>query len=160
MIDAEEFLEQVKFTENKIETRLCEKQKWEDLAYKLTSNSGESITLINSNGKLELHNSEKVQTSGRSDSMATAVTMCLQEIEKINNAVAELVDVKENVLSTIEKLKSPIECSVLYKRYFEYLTLQEVADEFGYSYTWASTTVDRARDNLQKILDKKERAGS
>jgi hypothetical protein len=154
MIDAEKYLEQVEFIENKIENRLCEKQKWEDLAYKLTSNSGETIAIINNNGKLELHNAEKVQSSGRTDTMAIAVEMCLQEVEKINGIVAELVKVKENVLLTIEKLKSPIEYSVLYKKYFEHLTLQEIADVYGYQYTWATTTHGRAKANLQKILDK------
>lgn len=153
MVDVEIYLKQVDFIEKKIENKLNDKQQWEDLAYKLTSNSGESVQIINANGKLELHNSEKVQASGRSDSMATAVIECLRVVEEINGAVAELVRFKAEFEATIEKLNSVIEYDILYKRYILHIEFSDIADLYGKEYTWATTNHGRAKANLQKILN-------
>ncbi len=153
MIDAENYLKQVEFIDKKIENKLSEKQQWEDLAYKLTSNSGESVLIENSNGKLELHNAEKVQASGRGDSMSTAIIECLRVIEEINGVVAELVRTKEEIETTIEKLQNPTEYDVLYKRYLLHIELKDIADLYGKEYTWATTTHGRAKANLQRILN-------
>lgn len=159
MINVEEYLKQVDFIDKKIENKLSEKKQWEELAYKLTANSGESVLIQNSNGKLELHNAEKVQTSGRSDSMTTAIIECLRVVEEINEAVAELVRVKAEFEANIEKLQSVDEYDILYKRYILHIELKEIAELCGKEYTTITTAHGRAKVNLQKILNKKEKAG-
>ena len=158
MIDVEEYLLQVDFIDKKIENKLSEKQQWEDLALKITASSGESILIRNANGKLELHNAEKVQASGSGDTMAKAIIECLRVVEEINEAVAELVKAKAEFEANIEKLHSINEYDILYKRYLLHIELKDIAELYGKEYNWATTTHGRAKANLQRVLNKKEKA--
>jgi len=158
MVDVEKYLKQVDFIDKKIENKLSEKQQWEDLAYKLTANSGESVLIRTANGKLELQNAEKVQASGRGDTMSKAIIECLRVVEEINETVSELVRVKTEFEKTIERLSSITEYDILYKRYLLHIELTDIAELYGKEYTWATTTHGRAKASLQRILNKKEKA--
>ena len=159
MIDIEEYLKQVDLIDKKIDNKLNEKKQWEELALKLTANSGESVLIRNAKGKLELQNAEKVQTSGNADSMANAIIECLRVVEEIVETVAELKRVKAEFEANIEKLQSVTEYDILYKRYLLHIELSDIAELYGKEYTWATTTHGRAKANLQRVLNKKEKAG-
>ena len=154
VIDVEKYLEQVDFIDKKIENKLSQKQQWEDLAYKLTANSGESVLVRNASGKLELQNAEKVQASGRGDTMSKAIIECLRVVEEICGVVDELVKVKTEFEKTIEQLQSITEYDVLYKRYLLHIELTDIAELYGKEYTWATTTHGRAKASLQRVLNK------
>ena len=159
MIDVEEYLKQVDFIDKKIDNKLNEKKQWEELALKLTASSGESVLIRNANGKLELHNAEKVQASSNGGTMANAIIECLRVIEEIVETVKELKRVKAEFEANIEKLHSINEYDILYKRYLLHIDLKDIAELYGKDYNWATTTHGRAKASLQRVLNKKEKAG-
>lgn len=137
--EAQIFLEQVERLDARIKNKLIEKQQWKDIALGITANM----------------DGERVQSSGAKDKMANAVTKCVDMEAEIDSLVDELIDTKKKVIQTIEQLYSPTEYCVLHKRYIQYKSLQEIADDYGRDYGWATTTHGRALKSVQDILDRK-----
>ena len=138
MIDAKTYLRQVELLDSKIRNKLIERQQWQDIALGITASMG----------------GERVQSSGSQQKMATAVERCVDMETEINCLVDELIDTKRKVIATIETLNSPTEYNILHKRYIQFLTLQEIADDYDKEYSWATTTHGRALKNVQNILNK------
>lgn len=137
-MEAKEFLRQVEKLDVRIKNKLIEQQQWRDIALGITANM----------------EGERVQSSGSKSKMANAVEKCVDMEAEINSLVDELIDLKKEVIQTIEQLYSPIEYDVLHKRYIQYMDLQEIADHYGKEYGWATTTHGRALKNVQALLDK------
>ena len=98
---------------------------------------------------------ERVQSSGAKSKMADAVDRCVDMEAEINSLVDKMIGTKKEVVQTIERLDSPIEYDVLHKRFIQYKTLQEIADEYKKDYGWAKSTCKRAVRHVQALLDEK-----
>jgi DNA-directed RNA polymerase specialized sigma subunit len=122
-----------------IRNKLIEKQQWKDIALGITSNM----------------DGERVQSSGRKTKMADAIDRCVDMEAEIDKLVDKLVDTKKEVIETIEQLDSPTQYDVLHMIYIQGKTLQEVADSYGMSYDWATTTHGRALKNVRQVREKK-----
>lgn len=140
-MDAKEFLRQAEKLDVRIRNKLIEQQQWRDIALGITANM----------------EGERVQSSGTKSKMADAVERCVDMEAEINSLVDILIDTKKEVVQTIEKLYSPIEYDVLHKRFIQYKTLQEIADEYKKDYGWAKSTCKRAVRHVQALLDEKEK---
>lgn len=138
--EAQTFLEQPEKLDIQIKNKLIEKQQWRDIALGITANM----------------EGERVQSSGSKSKMANAIEKCVDMEAEIDNLIDKLIDTKKEVVQTIEKLDSPTEYNFLHMRYIQYLSLQEIADHYGYEYGWATTTHGRALRNVQMILDGKK----
>lgn len=138
--EAQTYLEQPEKLDVRIKNKLIEKQQWREIALGITANM----------------DGERVQSSGSKSKMANAIEKCVDMEREIDQLIDSLVDVKREVIGVIEQLDSPIEYDLLHKRYIQYLSLQEIADHFGYEYGWATTTHGRALKNVQAILDEKK----
>lgn len=136
---AQLYLERVEMIDEIVQNSLVEQRQWHDLALSITSNMG----------------GERVQSSGTKSKMADALNKCIDMEEKIADKVDRLAAEKQEIVSTIEKVSSPIFYSVLHKRYIQYMSLQEVADHYKKSYDWIKTTHGRAISNVQRILEKR-----
>ena len=139
MMDAKNFLRQVEKYDLCIQNKLIELQQWQDMATGITASIG----------------GDRVQSSSSQQKMADAVIKCVDMETEINALVDALIDVKKEVISTIEKVNSPTEYDVLHKRYIQFMTLQEIADKYGREYTWVTTTHGRALKNVQMLLNKR-----
>lgn len=137
-VDAKIYLTQVKKLDLQIKNKLIEKQQWKDIALGITANM----------------DGDRVQSSGSKSKMANAVEKCIDVEVEIDSLVDKLIDIKKEVIQTIEQLDSPTEYDVLHRRYIQYLSLQEIADHYRKDYGWVTTTHGRALKSLQKILDK------
>jgi DNA-directed RNA polymerase specialized sigma24 family protein len=137
-MEAKDFLNQVKKLDLQIKNKLIEKQQWKDIALGITSNM----------------DGERVQSSGRKTKMADAIDRCVDMEAEIDRLVDKLVDTKKEVIATIEQLDSPTQYDVLHMIYIQGKTLQEVADSYGMSYDWATTTHGRALRNVRNIMAK------
>ena len=137
-LDAKSYLKQVELLDARIKNKLIEQQQWRDIAMDITANIG----------------GERVQSSGSQQKMADAITKCVDMETEINGLIDALIDTKRDVIATIEKLDSPIEYNVLHKRYIQYLSLQEIADDYERDYGWVTTTHGRALKSVQNILNK------
>lgn len=136
---AQDFLRQVRKLDLQIQNKLIEKQQWRDVALGITANM----------------DGESVQSSGAKSKMADAINKCIDVEAEIDCLVDKLIEVKKEVIQTIEQLDSPTEYDVLHRRYIQFLSLQEIADDYRKDYGWATTTHGRALKSLQSILDRK-----
>ena len=137
---AQIYLEQVEKLDSIIKNKLIEKQQWKDIALGITANM----------------DGERVQSSGAKSKMSEAVIKCIDIEAEIDRLVDNLIDTKKDVIQTIEELYSPTEYNVLHKRYIQYKTLQEIADDYGKDYDWAKLTCKRGCDHVQVILNRKK----
>ncbi len=139
-MDAKEYLRQVEKLDVRIKNKLIEQRQWRDIALGITANM----------------EGERVQSSGAKSKMADAIGRCVDMEAEIDGLVDNLVDLKKEVIQTIEQLESATEYNVLHMRYIQFLDLQDIADHYGKEYGWATTTHGRALKNVQRIIDGKE----
>lgn len=137
---AQIYLERVEMMDCIIENKLKEQRQWRDIALGITANM----------------DGQRVQSSGSLSPMADAINRCVDMEREIDAAVDTLVDIKREVVATLEQLDSPTEYRFLHMRYIQHKSLQEIADHYGREYGWATTTHGRAVAHVQEILDKKE----
>ena len=98
---------------------------------------------------------ERVQSSGSQQKMADAVDRYVDIENEIDKFIDKLVDKKKDVISVIEHLNAT-EYDILHKVYVQYFTLDEVAEMYEKTYSWATTVHGRALRNVQKILDSRK----
>lgn len=140
-MDAKQFLNQLKKLDKMIENKIAEKARWKTMATKTTAQiSG-----------------ERIQSSGSKQKMADAVGSYLDIEREIDEQVDKLYDTRQEVISVIEKLNTT-EYDLLHKVYVQYLSLYDLADMYGKTYSWATTVHGRALKNVQKILDERDDA--
>lgn len=135
---AKEYLLQVKKLDMMISNKLMEVEHWKSIATSTTT-SGDG---------------ERVQASGSQQKMADAVARYMDIERDINAAIDELVDRRQEIITTIERLPV-IEYDILHKFYVQFRTLEDIAIEYGKSYRWITTMHGRALANVQKILNEK-----
>lgn len=135
--DALLYLERYERAATVIPNKLIEIEQWHDIATSITA----------------VMNSECVSSSGSKQKMADAVDKCLDIVEDLKQQVEKLDAVKRDVIHTIEQVRSTREYNLLHKKYIQFMSLQDIADEFDRDYTWVTTTHGRALRSVQRILD-------
>ena len=140
--NAKRFLERYEELDEFIKNRLEQKQRWKDIALNTTA---------------RYDGCERVQSSGNQQKMESAVVeyVNLELDEKYNNEIKMLQDECDHIIHTIELL-SINEYKVLYKRYVQYKTYDEIGSDCEKSRSWATSIHGTALKNLQKILDERE----
>lgn len=135
--DALSYLERYERAATVIPNKLIEIEQWHDIATSITA----------------VMNSESVSSSGSKQKMADAVNRCLDIVEDLERQVDELDAIKRDVVHTIEQVRSTREYNLLHKKYIQFMSLQDIADDFDRDYTWVTTTHGRALRSVQRILD-------
>lgn len=75
------------------------------------------------------YDKERVQTFPTGDSLPRLIAKIVDLQEEINADIDRYIDLKAEVMHMIDQLENPDERQVLYAKYFEYKTLQAIADE-------------------------------
>lgn len=138
-MDAKNFLQQLKKLDCMITNKIAEKAHWKAIATGTTASIG----------------GERVQSSGSQQKMADAVGRYVDIEREIDEQIDKLIDTKQDIISVIEQLNTT-EYDLLHKVYVQYMSLFEVADKYGNTYSWATTVHGRALKNVQMILDQKK----
>ncbi len=112
-----EYLRQLRTAEIKIE------QKEEEL--ERLKSSLESI----STGT----DSERVQTTPK-DRLSEEITRIVDLEKEIKSDIKELLILKNKIINEIQSMDNPVYINILYKRYVQYKSLEEIAVEMNYSY--------------------------
>ena len=123
-----------------IENKMVEVSQWRDVALGITTNS----------------EGERVQSSGSQQKMADAINRVVDLQAEINGMVDRLIDLKQEIIRTIELLNAT-EYDVLHKRYIQDMTFDEIGAAKHKSKSWATTVHGRALQNLNVILDEREK---
>lgn len=137
-----EFLRQVDKLDRLIANKIIEMERWKALAM------GTSVST----------EGERVQSSGSKQRMQDAVCRYITIEEDINQYIDELVDKKQEVISTIEQLPTN-EYDILHKIYIQHIRLHDVGESWDgetRSTTWVKKVHRKALISLQRILDERE----
>lgn len=137
---ATEFLQQVKMLDKMIENKLAEIQRWREIATNATSN----LT------------GEKVESSHNPHKTMDAICTYMDLENEYGPQIDALKKRKMDVIHVIEQLP-PTEYDILHKLYVQDYELQDIASLYQRSYGWATTAHSRAKQLVQKILDKREK---
>lgn len=133
--NARGYLMQLKKLEKMIKNKLFEKEHWKSVALGTTAQMG----------------GERVQSSSSQQKMADAVAKYMDMDAEIDRAIDALVDKRNEVISVIEKLPV-VQYDLLHKVYVQYKTLDEVAELYDRSQSWAKNVHRKALRNVHKIL--------
>lgn len=139
-MNARDFLKQLKKLNKMIENKLNEKEQWKCIATGTTAQMG----------------GERVQSSGSQQKMADAIVKFIDIEKEIDECIDRLIDTKKDVIAVIEQLNAS-EYDLLHKVYVQFFTVQEVADLYDKSESWAKTIHKRGLKNVQRILDERRK---
>ena len=135
---AKEFLSQVELCDINISNMLDELQQLKDMVLKITGTWKDDVI---SGG------------SGNQDKLGSAVSKIVDMEVEINNAVDNYVDKKKEVKAVLGKITDPDQVAVLYKRYFQYMTWEEIACEMHMTYRNVCYVHGRALQTVEVLLD-------
>ena len=116
-MQAKEFLNKIRHIDMMIDCKLEQ-----------TSNLRSRLTSIN------VSMGERVQSSLDPDKFTNTISKIVELEKEINDDIDKLVDLKSIARKAIESLDNDIEKMVLYKRYFENKTFEQISVEMGYSW--------------------------
>lgn len=77
---------------------------------------------------------ERVQTSTSADSIPNEVIRRAELEADISRKIERFLQLKHKIINEIQSLDNAVYVSILYKRYVEYKSLEEIAVEMNYSY--------------------------
>lgn len=139
---AKDYLLQLKKLDKLIENKLAERDQW----YAITTAVTQRLS------------ADRVQTSNNPHKMEDAVIKLIEVEKELDSAIDAFVDKKREIISVITRLSETNETyyDVLHKIYVQYCTLDEVADMYKNSRSWADQTHGRALKLIQRIIDNKE----
>ena len=78
-------------------------------------------------------NEDKVQSSSDKDKLGSAVAKIVDLENEINKAIDIYVDKTEQIVSQIDSIKDIMEYQVLFSRYIEHKTFEQIAEDNDYS---------------------------
>lgn len=99
------------------------------------------------------YDKDKVQTSHDADAMGDTISKVIELEEKINSDIDELVDLKSVARDKIERMENDIEKVILYKRYFNNESFENIAVECGYSWRHIHRLHGEALKNFDKLYN-------
>lgn len=118
LASAKDFLHQVKLLDVQIDSRIRDLYHLKDMVCKITA----TLSPVPASG------------SGNPDKLSDAVAKIVDLQEEINGDIDRFVDLKKNIMELLEGLKDADQFNVIHKRYFEYMTWEEIACAMHMSY--------------------------
>lgn len=100
------------------------------------------------------YDKEKVQSNIHEDVMANTVAKIIELEEQINTDIDLLVDYKSEARKLIERLSNDIEKIILYKRYFDNKTFEQISVECNYGWRHTCRLHGNALNSLNKVMSK------
>lgn len=135
-------LKEIKKLDRMIKNKLDELERWMSI----------------STGTTAMSTGDRVQSSGNQQKMESAVIRCVEIQEEIKRSIDYMVIKKENVLKLIEELDAD-EYDLMYKMYFQYMTMRKASEAMGINRKTARIFHDRALEQIQKKLEEREKDG-
>ena len=118
---AKQYLSRIRLLDIKINNKM---QELKELRQKVDSLS--SVTMV----------ADRVQTSHEYDRISKDIGEILELEARIVRQMKELEKEKHRVINEIESLENKLYIQILFKKYIEYKSLEQIAVELSYSYQW------------------------
>lgn len=136
---ARDYLGQLEVIETRIQNIQYDIQQLKELALSVTPS----------------YEGERVQGSGNLQKTASAVDRWVDKERQMDEEIDRLIDLRLEIVDTINHLKKPKEAGVLHMLYIQNKPFKEVALRYDKSVSWATSVHGRALQSLQKVLDAK-----
>lgn len=94
-----------------------------------------------------------VSGGGSQDKLGDTMAKICDLKEEINREIDILVDERSHTIRLMNQMKTPEYFEILYKRYMEYKTYEEIAAEMHYGREWACRLHGRALQEFKRILE-------
>lgn len=134
-MDTKQYLSQISRLDKMINENLCE-------IFQLRN------SLI---GKSVANDNVRVTTSSDKDKVGSIVSKIVDLEKETDILVDKLTETKRNILHTICKLSNDKHKEILYKKYFEYKSIYEIAEELNMSDRGCKKAHKRAVEEFEKI---------
>ena len=119
------------------------------------SEKRETLEYLKQISKLDARIETKQAEVKRLWDIATNVAPVMQDAVASHSAGDGKVDTRREINQLIEKLPSEKQYKILYKRYFERKTWEQISDEMGFSRQWVHKLHNRALRNVGSLLNEK-----
>ena len=136
-MNAKEYLAQVEDLDNKINRMLGDAKNWRDMAFSINQDTTQPH--YNPNRSTHAPFEKCIENADALEREATA-------------AIDRLVDLKVEILTTLNKLTDDTGKEILRMRYIELVPWNEIRMKFGYSDSWIFKKRNKALDELDEIL--------
>lgn len=140
IIDAKAYLKQVRICNTRINNKIDELTTLKSIALKVTT----SLSHAPAHG------------SGNQDKIGDIASKIVDLEAEINKTVDELVDKTREISAVIDQIQNTDQLSVLYKRYFQFETWEQIACEMHMSYRNVCYIHGRALQAVESLLAAKE----
>lgn len=133
------YLQKIRLYDAHINNKLAEKRRLFEMATSITATLRDDV----------------VSGTGAKDRVGDIASK-LADIEmEIDRAVDAFVDKKREVQEHIDKLQNPDHVKLLYKRYVEYLSFEQIACDLNFSYRHTTRLHGRALQAIERVLVEK-----
>lgn len=136
---AKDFLKQVQLYDMHINEKLEEMEHLKALTLKITATWKQ----------------DTISGSGNLDKLGDAVSKIVDLENEINKAIDVYIDKKKVVNAVIEQIQDPDQVAVLYKRYFQYESLEQIACELHCTYRNVCYIHGKALQAVSLLIDEK-----
>lgn len=97
---------------------------------------------------------DRVQTSGSGDMMPELIQRLLDLEAEIDKEIDNFADQKRKMIRQIQDLRNETYVSLLYRRYVEFKTLEEISVEMNYTYQYTRRMHGYALAEFQRVHEK------
>ena len=94
---------------------------------------------------------ERVQISPSADEIPNEVIRRAELEADISRKIEKYLQLKHKIINEIQSLDNAVYVSILYKRYVEYKSLEEIAVEMNYSYIWIKKNHGKALLEFKRV---------
>ena len=136
MMGAKEYLEQIKLFDTHINNKLDELERLRSLVTKVTSTWKGDV----------------VSGGGNQDKLGDAVARIVDLQHEVNKAIDAYIDKQKEIGAVLDQIKDPDQLRVLYKRYFDDLTWEQIACDMHMTYRNVCYIHGRALQTVGKLL--------
>ena len=133
---AKAYLQQVRLYDAHINNKLDELSQLKDMVYHITP----------------ILREDRVSGGGGQDRLGNTVAKIVDLEAEINRAVDAFIDKKREVSKTIEQIQNPDQVQVLHKRYFEYMTWEQIACDMHMTYRNVCYIHGRALQAVAEVI--------
>ena len=135
-MDAKSYLKQIKLYDTHIDNKLEEMKRLKDMVLRITSTMKDVV----------------VSSSGSQDKFGDTMAKIVDLQDEVNKAVDEYVDLKKAISDVIDTVPDADELAVLCKRYMQYKTWEQIADEMHMTYRNVCYIHGRALQTVNRLI--------
>ena len=136
-MNVQNWLGQVKKMDQLIDAKLAERDRLNALATDISAKPFDGMPYTN--------------TGTVSQKMQNAVINLVMLANEINKLIDQYVDYKEQVVKVLEKLPDK-EYGVLHRYYIRYMTIEQIAEDMGYSVRQVLRIKKKSLKNLENVI--------